>query len=144
MRLLTKYAALPRDRRSLLWRVLPLVFLLRVAVTVLPIRMVLRAVNRYAAPRDSGYGTGMRPDDIAWAVNVVGGRMLRHNPCLPQSLAGLLLFRRSGHPASLHIGVVKEAPGALKAHAWLESEGQVVVGATHEHGRYAPFPHPLA
>ena len=48
--------------------------------------------------------------------------------CLPQALAAEALLTRGGLPADLRIGVMKEASGKLLAHAWVESDGRVVVG----------------
>jgi len=48
--------------------------------------------------------------------------------CLPQALAAEALLKRGGLPADLRIGVMKGASGKLLAHAWVESDGRIVVG----------------
>jgi hypothetical protein len=48
------------------------------------------------------------------------------------------LLVRQGYPALLHIGAAKGEGGQLRAHAWVESEGRVVIGG-HDLGRYAPL-----
>jgi hypothetical protein len=50
------------------------------------------------------------------------------------------LLARSGHPAELRIGVVKTAAGGLQGHAWVESNGRVVVGNLPDLSSYTPFP----
>lgn len=58
-------------------------------------------------------------------------RTLPASSCLARSLAAELLLRERGVPARLSIGVADRKPGAplaLDAHAWVESEGLVVVG----------------
>jgi hypothetical protein len=39
-----------------------------------------------------------------------------------------MLLARRGYPALLHIGVAKGKEGQFQAHAWVESEGKVVIG----------------
>ena len=56
-------------------------------------------------------------------------------PGVDPGIAPLLLARR-GFPASLHIGVAKQGQEKqLEAHAWVESEGKVLIGGS-EPGRY--------
>ena len=44
-------------------------------------------------------------------------------------------------PACLRIGVVKGAGGQFQAHAWVESDGVVVIGGSEpEPERYTPLP----
>jgi len=50
------------------------------------------------------------------------------------------LFIQHGHPADVRIGVVKNETGGLIAHAWVESDGRVVVGDSSDLSRYARLP----
>lgn len=74
----------------------------------------------------------LSPDDerrLLWAVTAVSQRLLPSRPCLPQALAGQFLLRRRGaRPVQLQIGVARNEDGSIEAHAWLEREGQVLLG----------------
>jgi hypothetical protein len=50
--------------------------------------------------------------------------------CLPQALVARVLLTRSGHTAELKIGVAKPDE-RFTAHAWVSSEGKVVVGRSN-------------
>lgn len=77
-------------------------------------------------------------DAIVWAV-VVASRYVPRSTCLTQALTAQVLLARRGVPASLHIGVAKEgAEARFGAHAWVESEGKVLIGGS-EPGRYTPL-----
>jgi hypothetical protein len=78
-------------------------------------------------------------DRIAWAVSVAS-RYVPAATCLPQALAVRMLLQQQGYPARLHIGVAKGEGGQLEAHAWVESEGRVVVGNSQDLSRYTPLP----
>ena len=64
---------------------------------------------------------------IARFVSAAAGIVPRAN-CLTQAFAAEVLLRRYGHEARLRIGVAKGVSDGLLAHAWVESEGNVVIG----------------
>ena len=60
----------------------------------------------------------------------------RRRDCLPRALTACLLLWRGGVPARLHIGVKRYPFGA---HAWVECEGQTVIGNTRDDWRHEPY-----
>jgi hypothetical protein len=54
--------------------------------------------------------------------------------CLIKALAGRSLLARYGYPATLRIGIKRDAAGQFTSHAWLEQNGCAVLG-----GRTAPL-----
>lgn len=133
------------------WLLIKMLFLLgaiRLGLTLLPFQTMQCLLARFSEPLaepishhapQAGYVADR--ESIVWATSVVGKRILGDAPCLTQALAVRLLFRRRGHPAHLHIGVVKDSTGRLRAHAWIESDGEVVIGGPEsELERYTPLP----
>ena len=106
----------------------------RIALSLLSFKTVRRFLTWSSRKRVSS-----PPDKVAyyrrviWTVNGVGRWMLGDKPCLPQALVGQWLLRRRGYAAVLHIGVAKDKEGQLLAHAWVESEGAIIIG-----GRFSP------
>ena len=76
---------------------------------------------------------------IVWAVRVAS-RYVPAATCLPQALAVRILLKQQGYPARLHIGVAKVESAQLEAHAWVESQGRVVVGNLDDLSCYTPLP----
>lgn len=78
---------------------------------------------------------------IAWSVTTAA-RYVPRATCLTQAMAAHWLFAWFGHPTVLRIGVAKKNDNALRAHAWLESDGRVVVGGEwleeHEYAVLSP------
>lgn len=115
---------------------------IRILLAILPFRAVLSLVSRLAPPPSAPPRSD--PDEAArltWAVRAAGRRFLRRNPCLTEALVGLVLFRRAGLDARLRIGVARSGDAShLTAHAWLESDGRVLVGGEESPSRYVPFP----
>jgi hypothetical protein len=106
----------PTDRRLLLEAML-VVPLARFASLYVLLAMVAR-------PRHAP--DAVRSGRIAWAANAVDSR-LPHSTCLTRALAASLLFTLHGHPATVRLGVARD-DGELAAHAWLESDGRIVIG----------------
>jgi hypothetical protein len=103
---------------------LTLVTLVRIALWILPFRVVHRAVAARSARSNSGSHS---IDDITWAVTAAARRVPRAS-CLTQALAGMLLLAANGHPALLRVGVAKKEDGGLRAHAWIDSGGETILG----------------
>jgi hypothetical protein len=75
-------------------------------------------------------------EEVVWAVETASRLMPQASTCLTQALTAQVLLLRQGHPALVHIGTVKGEGGELRAHAWVESRGEVVVGG-HELEQYS-------
>ena len=60
----------------------------------------------------------------------------RRRDCLPRALTACLLLWRGGVPATLRIGVKRYPFGA---HAWVECDGQRVLGDTRDDWRQEPY-----
>ncbi|WP_414575295.1 lasso peptide biosynthesis B2 protein [Anabaena sp. CCY 9402-a] len=66
-------------------------------------------------------------DKIIWAVEV-SSHYMPGVKCLARALTCQVFMSRHGYTSNLCIGVAKGQEGELKAHAWLENQGQVVIG----------------
>lgn len=81
------------------------------------------------------------PDRIAWASATASRFVPGGGNCLVRALATGIVLKRYGYPSELKIGVTKPAGGRFEAHAWLESDGRVVIG-DFELDRYVPLTAP--
>jgi len=69
---------------------------------------------------------------------MTASRYIPHATCLVQAIAMQALLAHNGYSSQLHIGVAKANRGQLQAHAWVEYDGRVVLGATSAQ-RYTPL-----
>jgi hypothetical protein len=102
-------------------------------------------VKRWIPERTNGAtATAEILSRVGWAVRN-SARLVPKASCLTQALAAQLLLARSGYRSQLRIGVAADPTGRLLAHAWLVSNGRVVVGgSSRELARYVPLPDPSA
>ena len=66
-------------------------------------------------------------EQIAWAVRAAARYVPTAN-CLPQALVAKQLLEEQGFAPVLRLGVQDPDEFGLKAHAWVETGGRVVVG----------------
>jgi len=100
---------------------------LRLGLWLLPFGVFRPLVIRGAARRPGPGLDGKAVDQVAWAVSVVA-RRIPGATCLTQALAARVLLAGMGERSELRIGVLRECGGGIRAHAWLEHDGRVVIG----------------
>jgi hypothetical protein len=138
MRYLYRFLRLPAEERWLLVKITLLLIAIRLGLWLLPFQTLLRLMARLSGHRPRLRNTGWSRETIVWAVETVGRHVRSASTCLTQALAVQVLLARRGHPALLRIGVVRGDKGRLEAHAWVESESEVVIGE-YELERYTPL-----
>ncbi|MCM2326661.1 MAG: lasso peptide biosynthesis B2 protein [Lysobacter sp.] len=77
-------------------------------------------------------------DEAVWAVCAVA-RRVPGTACLARSLALQGVLRSAGIASELRIGVAKDVPEGLAAHAWVVCEGRVLPTGDEPSG-YTPLP----
>lgn len=128
MQKLLRFVRLPRHERRLLLQALGALAAVRLLSWVLPQRRLQAVTGRRrsasGAPRGGPAGRAAR--DVGVAVERAA-LLVPGAGCLPQALAAQWLLHRRGDVAELRVGVARQG-GALLAHAWVECDGEVVVG----------------
>jgi Transglutaminase-like superfamily len=77
---------------------------------------------------------------IIWTVNASTNYMPGGAKCLARALTCQVLMKRRGYSPELRIGVAKNETGTLEAHAWVESQGKVVIGYLADLSRFTILP----
>ena len=135
---LRKFLALPAADRLLFLKALALLGGATAMLRLLPFPLVRRLLlEREVAVRRAPAADVMKR--VVWSVRSAS-RFVPAATCLPQALVTQLLLKRRGHPATLRIGVAMNAQQQLVAHAWVESEGRIVIGGTDSYRRYSALP----
>lgn len=79
-------------------------------------------------------------EKIVWAVNVASSYTPGQVKCLARALTTQVLLNRCGYSPELRIGVAKGDKGKFEAHAWVENQGEIVIGHLSDLGRFTPLP----
>ena len=105
----------------------------RMALWVLPCRRLGMSINTSAETAS----VRPSPNRLEWAVRVVS-HAVPCATCLTQALALQRLLARHGYVAIVQVGACNVDRRFL-AHAWVEHEGQSLLGTSEDVARYARF-----
>jgi hypothetical protein len=139
MNRMRKFLRLCATERRLLVKAALLLWAVKLGLVLLPFRVLRRFLEGLTelpiGLRDADWCS---TEKVVWAVETAGRLTPSVRTCLTQALAAQVLLLRRGRPARLHIGVVKGEEDQFLAHAWVESEGKVVIGG-NKLERYTPL-----
>ncbi len=103
----------------------------RICVLTVPLRVLARWLAR--AP-DAGVCDPELVTEVRKAVATAARNVPWNAVCLPQAIAAKVMLARRGQGSAFHLGATINADGELSAHAWLECDGQIVIGAAGARG----------
>ncbi len=119
-----------------------IVVVTRLLLWAVPFRWVRRLADLKSASLNAPGDLGRRRR-IAAAVRIVS-RSVPGATCLTQALAAQTILRLKGDNVPLQLGVSWSKNGIFEAHAWLESEGKVLIGDLPDLERYKKLGNALA
>lgn len=134
----SKFLRLDRADRELLVRCACLLTAMRIGLCVMSVSKLHALVTCRARRRALPAARRHSAERIAWAIRGAA-RYVPGATCLPQALTAQYVLVRDGHPARLRIGVAVTQDREVAGHAWVESEGAIVLG-DHDMTRYTPLP----
>jgi hypothetical protein len=135
MKKVHSFLNLPLPEKGLFIKASLFVWGAKCGLRLLPFRTMLTLIKR----------TPIKPGPASFPLNQLlgamdtAGRNVPRATCLVRAIAGQAFLARYGHQTDLRIGVVKDpSEKRVKAHAWLESQGLVLLGGAV--GHYTAFP----
>jgi hypothetical protein len=130
---LRKFIRLPTADRQLLGSAAASIVKARLVLMFVPVRKILQPV----APSASAQETDTAK--ISWAIETAGRIVPAGTNCLVRAIAGREMLARRGISSRIRLGVAKDSPDLLRAHAWLECGDRIITGEG-EHRNYAALP----
>jgi hypothetical protein len=136
---LRKFLRLSLADRVLLCQAWGLFLLAELALRILPLKSLLAVGQKLSLKtrQEPGAARPARVPHLAWLVEVAGRYAPVKATCLKQALVLSWLLGRRGIATTLRIGVARGG-GSFEAHAWLEQDGQVLLGLPASEG-YEPL-----
>lgn len=141
MRQLRKFLNLDFSTRLLLVVTFTLLAVIRLGLWLLPFSTWHRLWSRLMpAQLKLQPAEPASVSQVIWAVSVSSHYMPGSVKCLARALVTQILLYWHGYPADLHIGVAKGEGGQLEAHAWVASQGEIVMGYLSNLSHFTPLP----
>jgi hypothetical protein len=131
MTVLNSFWKLPERDKKLLLGTLFLMLKIRLMLWFLPFSHIQRSLKQVNPVKSD-----TPISRLIWSVRMVN-RYVPRATCLTDALTGNLLLSKHGYPSLVKIGVGKSTTGEFEAHAWLEYEGEVVIGESEK--EYVPL-----
>lgn len=141
MRRLAKFFRLSAADRRLLLAAAGLSVVTWVGVRLLPLQRLARLLACVAPTFGWAAGSRSLEGRVRWALPAVSRVMPFVRNCLLQALVAQALFEKARLPSRLHIGVARDGDEPLRAHAWVERDGLVLIGGPGVE-RYTPLEEP--
>jgi hypothetical protein len=114
-----------RDRQLIVFTALLLSFV-RLGFLLFPFPKLKQILHRFGQRTPSPNPHNLMA--LIWAVNAASNLMPGGVKCLARALTMDVLMRRQGYLPNLRLGVLKQADGQPYFHAWVECQGQVIIG----------------
>lgn len=141
MKQLLKFWQLPSRDRQILINAFILLVLVRLGLLFLPFQRLHQLLTRISHVKPKSHILASPTiDNIVKAVNISTRYMPGGSKCLARAFTTQVLMSRWGYIPQLKIGVTKGEQGQLKAHAWVESQGRVVIGNLSNLSDFIAFP----
>ena len=142
MKRLRRFLRLSWADKVLVVQAVCLLAAVRLGLCLLPFETLRKLLARTADGRSASAQRRQidHSPKVIWAVGAVSRRFPSIGTCLMQALAAHVLLRRRHYPTQLHIGVTRDEKGKFLGHAWLESNGIVIIGGEAlKQQRYTPL-----
>lgn len=141
MNRIRRFLALSGREKVVFLRALGWLSFMKLALLVKPFRELRQWVeNRSSRKLTASPERVIGRDRIVWSVDVASRYVPKAESCLPRALAAEILLAEYGYASEFKIGVTRGEDGEFMAHAWLEADGEVLIGGTDSPVRYTTLP----
>lgn len=133
---IARLLALPRADRMMLLEAAAYLACMRIALTLLPFRVLMKACGQYLGETSISLPQEHAPivQRVAWSVTAAGRYAPWKSTCLIEALTAQRLLRRRNISSTLYLGVRLRHPDPMMAHAWLRSGSHLVTGGEPRKG----------
>ncbi|MBD2663431.1 hypothetical protein B6N60_03317 [Richelia sinica FACHB-800] len=140
MKHLHKWLRLRNSDRQLLLTTAITLTMIRLGLWLLPWKILYKLVNRIVQlPLDHPEADEAIWCAVVWAVETVSRYLFPPPKCLARALVTQILLAWQGYRTKLCIGVAKNPQGNLEAHAWVESQGKIIIGKLTNQAKFIPL-----
>jgi hypothetical protein len=140
MKRLHDFARLPAPDRWLLVESMCLLAAIGLGLWLLPFKSLRRLVATISGEGDDAREVNSAlVGRVVWAVTAASRRIPRTR-CLARAMAVQAMLGRRGYAATLRIGVAMGEGRRLRAHAWLERRGEILIGGMAKLSDFSPMP----
>jgi hypothetical protein len=132
---LVRFFALPGREQRLIGEAVLRLLAVRLALGLLPFPRALRLLRIVQSEASAGRVAAAEASEVSRAITGAARHVPFRAVCLQQAFAALLMLRRRGLAATVHLGLARElGANALNAHAWSSCGELPVTGVASARG----------
>lgn len=141
MKQVVKLLKLPNQEKWLLGQTCIVLGASRLGLRCLSFHTLHHLIDKLSNRLIQANGTReLTPEQIISAVETSTYYMPGQPQCLSRAITTKIILAVYGYHCNLKLGVMKTPMSSLEAHAWIEYEGNVVIGGGQELNRFVSFP----
>jgi hypothetical protein len=143
MKKISKFWQLDSTERNLLMKTFLLLNLVRFLFLFLQFPRLQKILTKLGTRRSSSNGTlPLSVKQIVWAIELSTQFSPGGAKCLARALTMQTLMQQQGYDSQLQIGVIHQPTEEFQAHAWIEYQGEIVIGMLPDLEKYKAL-HPV-
>jgi len=119
---------LPYRRKIIFAHVSIKLMIIHISLRLFSFSRVYHSMRRFQRVLAWTFLGPLNDEEICWVINYAGKKWFGDEGCLTQALLGETLLTQAGIQARLIIGVRRMPDGSILAHAWVESDYQILIG----------------
>ena len=127
MKPLFKFLLLSLRKKQLILIAFSILIFIKILLCFLSFNLLSKITNKIKSQKS--FLDKYSEKEIIWSMNAISNHIGFVKNCLVKSLAAKILLALSGLESSLNVGVKKES-NILDVHAWLERNGNIIIGET--------------
>jgi len=140
MNAVRKIFSLTNAERLLMFKCYAFLWIARLGLWTVPFR-VLQSFLKLFTPKEQGkVATDKEQAEQIVRATKAASNYVLYATCLTQALVAKVLLARAGYDVQLRLGVMKDEQENFQAHAWVESEGRVLIGDNNQLSEYTSLP----
>jgi hypothetical protein len=129
MMMIHKFLNLNSSEKIILFKALILLWIVRILLTILPFSIIKKFIDKVDEdPQEPN--SKFSKEKLIWAIQVMSDYTPK-TTCLTRALGAKILLNMYHYPSNIQIGVSKTA-NKFEAHAWLESDHEIILGGSEK------------
>ncbi len=143
MKKISKFWQLEPTERALLVQTFLLLNLVRFLFLFLKFPRLQKILTKLGTRRSTYLGASILSiKKIGWAIELSTQLSPGGAKCLARALTMQTLMQQQGYDSKLQIGVIHQPTEEFQAHAWIEYQGEIVIGMLPDLEKYNTL-HPI-
>ena len=136
MNLIVKFLQLEEKKKILIIKATLLLLVVRLWLYFFSFKSIYNFIRKERKNNDLNTNNTISKTEVIWSVEATSNHLPFISTCLIKALAAYILLSNYNHQSNIKIGITKPKNNILDAHAWIESNGEIIMGKNYKLPEY--------